>query len=241
MIKEIIKSLKIPTNEIIFLHVRLKGLTTNISYSEQSKQIIGFLQELYSPKTILIPTFTYSFTKTGIYDRVHTVSEVGRFGEEVRTLYNYLNRTMNPVFSVCDTETLFHKMKIDNTKAFGKNSYFDQIARKGFIICNINTQEPVFSHLHYLEYENKVDYRYKKTFQGKVSEDGRNFTKINFEYFVRNLDMDTKWRREKIFKYLQQEKVVQEGIHAHWIHSSEMDKAINKVLSMDIRFLITDE
>lgn len=241
MIKKIIESLKLPTNEIIFMHVRLKGLDTNLSYNEQSKQIIGYLNEFYSPKTILIPTFTYSFTKTGIYDRVHTVSEVGRFGEEVRASYSYLNRTMNPVFSVMDTESLFQKMDIDETKAFGENSYFDHIARKGFIMCNINTQEPIFSHLHYLEYKNKVDYRFKKTFPGKVSEDGKNFTGTNFEYFVRNLDMDTKWRRKKILKYLQQEKIVNECLHAHWIDSPQMDKAINKVLSKDIRFLITDE
>ena len=80
MLKQLIQNLALAQNEILFIHIRLKGLSESFSYKEQARQIIGYLEEFYKPKTILIPTFTYSFTKTGIYDRVNTSSEVGRFG-----------------------------------------------------------------------------------------------------------------------------------------------------------------
>ena len=88
MIKEVIKSLALPKIEILFLHVKLKGLSS-LPYQEISQQIIGYLEEFFVPKTSLILTYTYSFTKIRVFDRKLSVSEGGRFGEEIRSLYGF--------------------------------------------------------------------------------------------------------------------------------------------------------
>lgn len=244
MIKKIIKSLNLPKNQILFLHVRLKGLSDELSYTEQASEIISSLNDYYEPKTILVPTFTYSFTKTGIYDRVNTPSEVGRFGEEVRKLFSPEHRTMNPVFNCIDTNLFYKTISIDEATAFGKGSLLDILSGIGYIIVNINLDNLINTHLHYLEYTNNVDYRYQKIFDGKVSADGKIFQEIKYNYFVRNLDIDTKWRRSKIENYLAIEKVLVKqdynGISLNWLKTKGMDRAIRNILATDIRFLITD-
>jgi len=244
MIKDIIKSLKLPKNEILFLHVRLRGLGSNEKYSLLSKNIINYLEDFYTPQTILVPTFTYSFTKTGLYDRVNTVSEVGRFGEEIRLAYPIENRTMNPVFNVLDSANYLGSIRFNDFSAFGKGSMLDYLAKKNYIIININLPEIINTHLHYLEYINRVDYRFEKNFNGKISKNGIDFKDIKYNYYVRNLDMDTKWRRSKIERYLLENKCLNllnyNNMKFSWIFSNSMDNSINKILEYNKRYLITD-
>jgi hypothetical protein len=65
----------IPTNENIFFHCRLKGLESNKNnYNLLSKKIIKLLCDR-KPKSIIIPTYTYSFTKNFVFDQSLSVSE----------------------------------------------------------------------------------------------------------------------------------------------------------------------
>ena len=115
----LLKNLNIPANCIIVLHIRLKDLeiklelnkkNRTILYQELSSSIISLIKNLFCPKTIIIPTFTYCFTKTGIYNRLETISEVGRFGEEIRLMYKE-NRTCDPIFSVIDIDNYLKEMQ----------------------------------------------------------------------------------------------------------------------------------
>lgn len=244
MIKKVIESLELPKNEILFLHVRLKGMLSDLTYQQATENIIELLYNIYNPKTILIPTFTYSFTKTGVYDRVNTPSEVGRFGEEVRSIYRFEQRTLNPVFNVIDTSNNFSNYAFNNLSAFGKNTMLDYLANQGYVIINVNLPHLINTHLHYLEYVKKVNYRYDKTFAGKVSDDGQNFREIEYSYYVRDLNMDTKWRRKKIEQTLLSNNAISiknnSGINANWLYTKQMDEIINIKLDENQQFLITD-
>ena len=48
--------------------------------------------------TIIIPTFTYSFTRTRKFDVLKSKSEIGNFSENYRLIYPR-NRTSHPIFS----------------------------------------------------------------------------------------------------------------------------------------------
>jgi aminoglycoside 3-N-acetyltransferase len=244
MIRELIKSLNLPVNEILFLHVRLKGLSKVLSYADQTKIIIESLYEFYNPKTILIPTFTYSFTNTGVYDRVNTPSEVGRFGEEARKLFPPEFRTKNPVFSVLDTNRFFEKFNLDETSAFGKNSLFDMLNKQGHVIININLENIILTFLHHIEEKNCVYYRFHKVFNGSISTDGVNYEQIAFNYFVRKLNLDTMRRYNKVEKYLVETKSLFssefKGIKVRWIHSEKLFNDISKKIENDPEFTITD-
>jgi len=74
--KDIFKEINIPKGRIIVVHARLSNLKElmKVDYTEAARAIIDSIYELYQPKTILVPTFTYSFTKSGIYHRLFSKS-----------------------------------------------------------------------------------------------------------------------------------------------------------------------
>ncbi|MDG5801027.1 AAC(3) family N-acetyltransferase [Marinilabiliaceae bacterium ANBcel2] len=244
MIKELVENLNLPLNRILFLHVKLKGIDDDICYAERTKLIIKYIEELYKPKTILIPTFTYSFTKTGIFNRATSSCEVGRFGEEARMAYSSRHRTINPVFSVIDTNQYFSSYNIDETTAFGQNSLFDLLNDIGHVIVNINLERILFTFLHYIEEQKEVFYRYNKTFKGKVSCDGKNYRFIKYNYFVRDLELDTRRRYNKTKNFLLKRGALKEScsntINSCWIYSDELFQHISEVIDKYPDFTITD-
>lgn len=246
MIKQLIQNLNIPKNEILFVHAKLKGLNIDIGYQEVAKQIIGYLEYYYKPKTILIPTFTYSYTKTGLYDRLNTPSEVGRFGEEARELFDYSHRTLNPVFNVIDTHRFVLKNNLEKEyhTAFGNGSLLSGLSNEGYFILNINLDKLINTHLHLIEYENRVPYRFIKYFNGVLISEIDTSEEICFEYFVRNLDIDTAWRRDKIKDAILNERalnVIQyNGTEINYVYSQDLTKSISEKLELNPYYLISD-
>ena len=242
-VKGVVNKLDIPVGEVVIVHVRLKGMTGSGSYTATSKLLIEELLTTYNPKTVLIPTFTYKFTEHGKYDRLATPSEVGRFGEEVRKLYPK-RRTMNPVFSFVDVNDYLCSIEYDDTIAFGRGSLLSRLSDRGFVQVNINLDKFVSTHLHYVEKANGVGYRYDKVFTGRVSSNGEEFRDIEYKYHVRKLNMDTKWRREKIKKILDEEGVLYkscfQGVRSNWIYSDDLEQVIGSKLDENPRFLVED-
>lgn len=248
-----LRGMDLPFDAILVLHVRLKGLIADFGdatsdqhdYRKLSEDLIEVLEDLYRPRGILVPTFTYSFTKTGIYDRMTTPGEVGRFGEEVRAAFPWTARTMNPVFSFIDCHNILTERESLEFTAFGPDSLWARLSDWGHVCVNINVPELFGTYLHYLEAYHGVSYRYTKDFPGRVSPDGKVWKNIKYEYYVRDLDRDTRWRREKIAAFLHEHKVLHDRVYGstlvRWFHSTAMDEILGAVLEKDAEFLISDK
>jgi len=236
---DIVKHIKLPRNEIIFLHVRLKGICET-TYSKFTIELIEQLTAAYSPKTILIPSYTYSFTNTGVYDIAKTKSETGRFGEEARLIFGKECRTFNPVFSVIDTLKYIQKRRINENTAFGADSLFEVLAREGYIIVNINLEYLITTHLHFLENQLQVPYRFEKIFEGTIFNAGNKVKDIKFDYFVRDLASTPELDRRKIEKYLMDEKAIYYSSEypIKWLHSFELDRLLVPEIQNDPLFLL---
>ena len=137
---------------------------------------------------------------------------------------------------------LKNEKEIDYTTAFGRNSMFDFLNEDDGIILNFNLEEIVSTQLHYAEKVNEVSYRYDKVFNGVIYYDEYNWKKIKYKYFVRDLDHNPKWNREKIENYLISTGVLQthikDDIKISWFSSKSMLKAINTQLKKNQFFLI---
>lgn len=239
---KILKDIDLPKNEILFLHVRLKGISDEVSYKLLSQEILKILTDLYQPKTILVPTFTYSFTKTGIYDRIDSPGEVGRFSEEIRKQYDPSQRTINPVFSVIDTQNYFRENNLKEESAFGEDALLHLLHELGHVVVNINAKEFISTYLHYLEYHFKVPYRYTKNFPGEVILSKKDKKIVNYQYYVRDLDKNTTWNREKIKYTLLEEgglkNYIFDNFEVMWSHSKEMENILGSKLNADKNYLL---
>jgi aminoglycoside N3'-acetyltransferase len=245
-VNHLISSLGIPDNRILYLHVRSKGVQSIVGgqHAYIAKSIIDSIQRIYRPKTILVPSYTYTFAQLGLFHRLFSKSEVGRFSEEVRSLFPE-RRTPDPIFSVIDTTGFLENARdeIDYRRAFGPNSLFDYLTRENAIIINIGLEELISAHLHHVEKINDVKYRYDKIFPGFAYYDESTWEKLQYNYFVRDLQIDTNWNRKKIEDKLIQTGVLHSttdnGVRMSWMSTQECEQAISTLLSQDEMFLIT--
>lgn len=239
------KTWDLPKNKIIILHSSLKPIMrifdNNYSYVELTQIIIDCFYRYNSPKTLLIPTYTYSFSKSGIHHQKFSRSETGRFSEEVRKQYNFY-RTPNPVFSHLDSEGLLNEDGIIHNNAFGRKSVFGYLHHKDAVVVNMALENFVASPIHYIEQCFDVKYRYFKYFPGVIYYYDGNYENIEFEYFVRCLDYDTEWDREKIKRDLIIHDYMSisdyDGIEFRWLYYDELFDFITKKLNDNEEYLL---
>ena len=120
----------------------------------KSKKIYNFINEIISflgkKGTIVFPSFTYSSTKSEIFNVQKSQSVVGLLSESFRK-YDGVVRSRNPIFSVCS----FGKYKKDFeysciNDCFGENSCFGLLHSYGGKLINIACNFEV-TYLHYVE------------------------------------------------------------------------------------------
>jgi aminoglycoside 3-N-acetyltransferase len=141
-----------------------------------------------SSGTVVMPVFTYSFTKGEAFDISNTPSSVGMVTERFRTQPGVC-RTADPIFSfACKGSRAAELCAIRAKECFGSESVFAALHRMNAHIVDLGcslSQGGTF--VHYIETSHGVDYRYKKTFSGTVILPGGETTECSVIYHVRDL------------------------------------------------------
>lgn len=126
----------------------------------------AFFEIIGNEGTLIVPTFSYSYTKEEIYDPLNTPSAVGIFSEKIRK-FDFAIRSHDPIFSVAaigkNAEELTNNV---SNECFGKNSFWDRFYKLNGKICNLNSFGCASTFLHYVEKSINVPYRYDKYFEG---------------------------------------------------------------------------
>lgn len=157
--------------------------------------------------TLVIPTFTYSFTKGEQFDMLHTASAVGMVSEQFRTLPGVL-RSSDPIFSFAARGKLAPELCAINVKeCFGEGSVFALLHRVNAQIVNLGcslTRGGTF--IHYVEVAHGVEYRYKKEFSGTIISPDRRTSENSVIYHVRDLNRPSAADLRRLQNRLTQEK-----------------------------------
>ena len=198
------EALNVLSGDVIMIHgdaivaAQLEG--------NKSKKIYNFIKEIISflgkKGTIVFPSFTYSSTKSEIFNVQKSQSVVGLLSESFRK-YDGVVRSKNPIFSVCS----FGKYKRDFeysciNDCFGENSCFGLLHSYGGKLINIACNFEV-TYLHYVEQKKKISYRYFKKFNGEILDNGKK-SFVETRYFVGkkkiNYSMDLDKLKKKLIK-----------------------------------------
>ena len=235
---------KIPSNSKIVVYVKLKGLIDDgDDYKIQANTLLNMIRDFLQPSEIYVPTFSYSFTKKNFFDVNTTLSEVGRFSEEIRGIFNSKRyRTLDPIFSLVETEKGLFKNHTFNDNSFGPSSIWEYLDQHPHYIVNINLNLPIVStELHHLEHKIKVPYRHMKNFKGVV----RGWDNINselvYKYYVRDLELNPQWNREKLLTACYKHNLVLECGPIKLFEWNNLSNFLQKKLSYDINYLINKE
>ncbi len=138
--------------------------------------------------TLVMPAFSYSFTKGEPFDMCNTPSAAGMLTERFRTRPE-VRRTADPIFSFACRGPLAPELcAIPIKECFGAESVFAALHRRNAHIVDLGcSMSRGGTFVHYVETAHGVDYRYNKVFSGRViSPDGQT-AECSVVYNVRDL------------------------------------------------------
>lgn len=189
---DILSKQGVSQTDTVMCHVDTAILTQvdNVHGDEGLDKLIKCLVSFFENGTLIIPAFSYSFTKNEPFDPANTPSEVGLFSESFRQ-YPGPVRTDHPIFSVCVSGRGINRYcAADLTDSFGENSIFGFLHRDDAKIVCIGCGLDRVTFVHFLEQSVGVSYRYFKKFSGKLIKNKQVFD-LSTRYFVRNQEIES--------------------------------------------------
>jgi len=219
------------------IHARLINLLNNnpklLNYTNTSICVLDAIGKS-NPRSIVVPSFTYSFATNLNFSIGGSKSEVGRFSEEVRLQCAPELRTLDPIFSVIDVDNFGWVDDKWNTDAFGVRSIWENWDKCNGIVLNIDLPEIVSTQIHYIEKISQAPYRFNKVFIGKVHDSENNKSKVKYNYFVRDLRQNFSWNRDKIYSLLKDNNLVfssiWNGVPVCWFRANDLKKVLQPIM-----------
>jgi len=185
-----LRDVGIENGDTVFTHSnlgffgRLEGAETKTEYCESFYRAVSDV--IGEEGTLVVPTFTYSFTDGDRYNPEETESKMGMFAEYVRTHPDSV-RSNDPNFSVAAIGPLAEQLTADPpVHSFGQDSFWERFLAVGGKFCNFN-MDVTSTFLHYVERCLDVPYRWDKPFAGVVVHGETEEPRV-FYHFVRALD-----------------------------------------------------
>lgn len=218
----------------------------NIDKNEKLYVFINEIINFIGPEgTLIIPTFTYSFTKSEIYDVSNTISKVGLFSEYFRKKYSS-SRTNHPIFSVVaigKNKDIFLSASL--TDCFGDNTVFDYLIKLNAKIMALGCDINRITFLHHIEQKYGVKYRYFKYFKGTLVDQYGIKKILTIRYFVGNLQIKYNLKLDNLKEELIRNnliKVIPFGRFAGYtVNSRELFQIASEMLRINEYSLIEED
>jgi len=189
-IVEAFKRCGVGRGDVLMLHADAIALAQlpPMTADERFDVLFDALDDVLGPQgTLVMPTFSYSFTKDEPFEAASTPSNVGLLTEAFRTRPG-VRRSQNPIFSVAARGRLADRFADAATDdCFGPNTAFALLAAQDAWLACLGCSLDRLTFIHYVEQAAGVDYRYFKTFTGVLVENHVE-TPASIRYFVRDLD-----------------------------------------------------
>ncbi len=156
--------------DLLFVHTKLSfgKLNRELKRKDICEALFNVLKSL-RVKTLVFPTFTFSYGNREDFDVLNTPTKMGALNEYVRKLPE-ATRSLDPMMSVVSIGDNKEILNITGVKSLGKGSIFDNLHHtKGvrFLFMGTRLRE-CGTHMHYIEEQLRVPYRYDKDFYGSI-------------------------------------------------------------------------
>ncbi len=176
--------------EILFIHFGMTFGTPNMELKRDEilSAIYRAIREM-NVKTIIFPTFTFSFPNGKDYDVKKSKSKMGALNEYVRRQPETV-RSLDPLLSVALVGVKKYLATGVGRESIGRDCTFDMLHREKnvkFLFLGTKPQD-CFTYTHYIEWAATVPYRYDRDFTGTIHADGGSYT-ATYKLFVRYKDV----------------------------------------------------
>lgn len=138
------------------------------------EELLALFLEL-GVKTLIFPTFTFSFCNNEIYDPLTSKSQMGAINEYMRKS-GLGFRTLDPLLSVYVIGDPLNLNTRPGVESIGRDSTYDRLHNSGkeikFLFFGAD-MSACFTYTHYMEALLNVPYRYPRKFLGKIMQGGQ--------------------------------------------------------------------
>ncbi|HOF59737.1 MAG TPA: AAC(3) family N-acetyltransferase [Candidatus Syntrophosphaera sp.] len=149
--------------------------------------------------TLIVPTFTPSVIKTGVFDIRNTPSENGAFSQLFMRQADC--RTMSPFKSFCIKSSRAKDiMQLQTMNDYAEGGIFEYLHSNDLVSINVGTVNPRFSTIHFCEYQGKAPYLLPRSV--KVNVIGKNGLGAEDMYYYLDNKIKVKFNRNKLEKDL---------------------------------------
>ncbi|KAA5605201.1 AAC(3) family N-acetyltransferase [Roseospira marina] len=150
---------------------------------------LSVLREAAGPgATLLVSAFSFTFPQTGRFDAATTPVQTGAFGGLLLRRYPEA-RTLNPFYSFLAFGARAEEVLANRSPhSTGPDSIFEWVIDQGTDLVTLGHHYiKSLSSVHHAEELAGVDYRYRKSFPGRVTGQGETIDGT-YTFFVRDLD-----------------------------------------------------
>jgi aminoglycoside 3-N-acetyltransferase len=208
-IERALRRLGVRRRDTLWVHAGLQT-ALRMEGSTPARKVATVLQGLertVADGTLIVPTFTYSFTRGEDYDVATSPSTVGVLGEHFRRLPG-VRRTADPMFSVAIRGSLPRAWErrmfgVGDTDCFGAQSIFACLREVDAQLAFLGVGFGYCTFLHHVEQRMGVPYRYFKDFSGTVRGDDAT-TRTTARYYVRDIESGVENRFDPVLNALLQ-------------------------------------
>lgn len=195
--------------DVLLLHTAMKFGT--LSKGLKRKELCEIMYDIICQlgvKTLVFPTFTFSFANKEDYDVLHSKSSMGMLNEYVRKREDSV-RSLDPLLSVCVVGDNKSLAEVSGDSSMGVGSFYDRLHNTDNVrIAFLGADELICNtHLHYVEESVNVPYRYHLPMTGNIiTADGVART-VTHKLFVTYRDVIPGGHREFYDELIQENKM----------------------------------
>ena len=189
----------------------------------------------------LVPTYTFSYRKSGIFHKEISRSEVGSFSEAFRTkLSNY--RTNDPIFSIsCLKEPSADFISASQKGFYSSEGLMNYLYKNKCYVINLLTQDIVSSFIHLAESSSSVKYKsFDHKYFGYIYESGKYIKRSVLSSKDKILNQIN---RKKIRKNLEEDHLISkfeiDGYSCYTFSSQEIVDFLNVKCSESKNYIVT--
>ncbi len=184
--------------DVLLLHTAMKFGT--IAKGLKRKELCEIMYDIICQlgvKTLVFPTFTFSFANKEDYDVRQSKSPMGMLNEYVRKREDSV-RSLDPLLSVCVVGENKSLAEVSGDSSMGKGSFYDRLHNTDNVrIAFLGADELICNtHLHYVEECVNVPYRYHLSMTGNIIDPDGVVSTDTHKLFVTYRDVITGGHRE---------------------------------------------
>lgn len=195
-ISRALAQLGVMRGDTLLVHSGLKGALRLAGDTREEKlaTLTAGLCDSVPDGLLILPTFTYSFTRGEDFHLRDSPSTVGILSERFRALPG-VRRTTDPIFSCALLGELADPwgeclLRIGDHDCFGPHSIFGLLAHADAKLLFLGVGFQMCTFVHHVEQRLRVPYRHLKDFHGTVLDGDERAAAVTARYFVRDLADD---------------------------------------------------